>query len=374
MSREVLNSYQAYKERVAFIEKAVGEGVLERIPIRERSQNIALVYNLNDEITVGRVGETFPKPSGRPLTRQRISQINKNFLEEALSHASPSLQSSHPLSELLTKKPHPLSETDVRIKSMFEKGTAPKEIGRTVGAKVLRRARATLGRRGVEIPLMSISYEGLKAKVEGEADDRKLQEILDSLTAISLRNHILRHNQDTERVFVSLTFVLREAGFHPHRYLAIFADKLKERDIPVRASPHTRTKDSKSEVIYWIVFDKHKQRIIDALKDDPELQRFKRNPVQLICGSPDKIPTTTDFAKRKFYKEYGGNIAGMIQDTTGYHLRRRGGLKVRDFLIGCPVPVFKYAHRHIYPLDRTEELKSFLAGRYEALQAAPNSQ
>lgn len=70
MGKEGLNPYQAQEKRIAFIEKAVGEGVLDRIPVSERNQNIALTYNLNEELAGEDVGEIFPKPPGEPLIGQ----------------------------------------------------------------------------------------------------------------------------------------------------------------------------------------------------------------------------------------------------------------------------------------------------------------
>lgn len=373
MSKEGFNPYQAHQKRIAFIEGAVGEGVLDikGFPISERDQNIALVYYLNEDITGAEVGKAFPKPSGEALSRERIRQISNEFLEEVRGHASPQLQSSHPLSELLARRLLPLRETGTLIKDMVEIGAAPKEISRKVGTVTLGNARATLGRRGVEIPLIHISYEDLKAKIEAEADDMKLQEILDKLTMAYFQYNVRRRIQAAEKVVVSLTFVLREAGFYPQRHLSTFAEKLKEKGIPVRRYNHA--KGSKPEIIYWFVFGKHKERVIDALENDPDLQRFRENPVKLICGEFEgEMPTTTD-AYRKRSKKYGTNLTRIIQEATGHHIASRGRLRVSDFLRGCPVPVFKFSHRYIYPLDRTRELKSFLTRRYEELQAATNS-
>lgn len=364
MNKESLSPDQTHQKRIVFIEKAVGEGVLDRIPVSKRDQNIALVSILNDEITEEEVGKVFPGPTGKPLTKQRICQIRSRFLEEARGHVSPQLQSSHPLSELLARRLSPLNETDIRVRGMAERGDSPKEISLTVGKEALRSARGTFGRRGVAIPLTNIFYERLKTEVEAEADYEKLQKILDSLTIISLLYHLQRSNHDTKRVFASLTSVLRQGGFYLHGNLAIFAEKLKEKGIPVRRVTNASIKPVRAR---WIVFDKHEERIIDALKDDPDLQGSKENPVKQICGPTAPIPRTTEFRKRGHSGKYGSNIAEIIREITGYYTSGRNRRRVGDFLIGCPVPVFKHGHRYIYPLDMIEELKTFLKSNQEKI-------
>jgi len=361
MSKESLNPYQAHEKRVDFIEKVVGEGVLEKIPISERNQNIALVYNLNEELSEKDVGEIFPNSLGKPLARQYVQIINKRFLEETWKYASPELQSSHPLSEILARKPGPVGEVNARIKRALEGGASPAEIRNTEGISALQATRRTLRKRGIEI---YTAYEDLKARVKAETDDKKLQEILDSFTNASLRGYLKRYNHDPERVFAGLTSVLKKGGFFPHMHLSTFYEKIKEKGIPIRP---INVDVSRPKNIYRIVFDKHGQRIIDSLKDDPDLQRFKSSPVKLICGNPDRIPTTADFRKKKRLRQYNTNIKEIIEEVIGHHITGKDGPKFEILLSGCPVPVFRYRHVYIYPIDMIEELKAFLKSKLETI-------
>lgn len=359
MGKEVLSPYQAHQKRIDFIEKAVAEGVLDRIPISERGQDIALVYYLNDELSGEKIGNIFPQSSGKPLDRESVRKRGEKLLTAAYNAASPQLQSSHPLSELLTRKPSALSELNVRIKRSFERGASPAEIRSMEGT--LGSARTTLRKRGIEI---QTDHEYLKARVKTEVDDKKLQEILDSFTNPSLRGYIYNHKQDPEKAFVLLSSVLRKGGFFPHQHLSTFYAKIKEKGIPIRpVSPD----ESKPKKIYWIVFDKHGQRIIDDLKDVPDLQKFRTNPVQLVCGTLDReIPTTRAFQK-KTDQQYE-HLSKLAYHTIGFKSTTRPGQNLSTLVEGCPIPVFRNGHSFIYPLDRQEEMKAFLRSKQKKIR------
>jgi hypothetical protein len=362
MSKEGLTIYEAQEKRISFIEKVVKEGVLEGISgsVNERNQNIALVYNLNREITGKEIAEIFPKSSGGPSSKQNIGRINKSFLKKAWEYASPQLQASYPLRELLMRKPIALCEVNARIKeSLSERGANTNYIRNIEGAKALSNARRTLGKRGIEIPTMPkiIKYEDLRAKVEAENDNGKLQEILNTLNRYSLREYAGYRKENKEEILMKLTPILKKAGFYSHKKTEVFVKKLEEIGIPIRGFNASNGK-SKYKRIYWVTFSKCKQRIIDALKNDPDLQRFKKNPVRTICGNPDRIPTTTNFIYHP--DGYASNVTGMIKEITGIAVSEKGHVTLNNFLIGCSVPVFEYKHSHLYPTARTEELKAFI--------------
>ncbi|OGH24554.1 MAG: hypothetical protein A3B47_03675 [Candidatus Levybacteria bacterium RIFCSPLOWO2_01_FULL_39_24] len=272
MSKESLTPYEAQIKRISFIEKAIGEGGLEKIPISERDQNLALVYNLNEELTAEKVGKIFLNSFSRHSFRERVNQINKRFLATMWNKASIQLQTEHPLSELFMKRPYALNPVNVRIRELILKGASPKDIERAEGKAALANARKTLDKRGIEIPLMPSSYTDFMAKAEKETDDAKLQELLEANNLPVIIK--LQTRKKSKEVLISLSNVLREGEFHYHLKLRFFLGKIRAAGIP-GIPVNTATDKSKYPQIYWIVYRKHKQRIINTLENDPDLQRFR---------------------------------------------------------------------------------------------------
>ncbi len=275
MKKEGLSPYQAYEKRIDFIEQAAGEGVLDKIPVSERDQNIALVYTLNDELTGEGVGKIFPKPSGESLTRARVDQVSQNFLRTTWNYASPQLQAFHPLEELLTRKPNTLGETASRVKSMAEEGNDPQQIKDTLGISTenLVYQRIVLRRRGIDVPRIRKSYQETFETIEGEEDDEKLQVFLDSFSVGSLI--YFRQRDSSHETLTTASTIANKKGFHAYtKRVRFIAVTIKEAKIPIRQTVRLG-KNGKRLGSYYIVYSKHEDRIAEVLRNDPALQRFR---------------------------------------------------------------------------------------------------
>jgi hypothetical protein len=277
MRKEGLTSYEAQMKRVCFMEKFVGEGGLERMNMKEMGQNIALVSILNKELAGREIGKIFPKPSDKPLFRQEVNRINKKFLKEAWKCASPRLQVHYPLQELFIKKPNPLNETNARIeRRIFYEGANVIDVGKEEGSSALTKARHTLDKHGIEIPLVPkkiTNHEILKAKVAAAKTNGELQEILDALDRYSLIADTNCENE--ERILTKLTHILKKAGFCSHRRSKFFVEKLEEKDIPIKGINASNGK-SKYKHINWVTFIQCEGEIIKTSEDDPDLRKFKK--------------------------------------------------------------------------------------------------
>ncbi|MBI4096592.1 MAG: hypothetical protein HY425_02635 [Candidatus Levybacteria bacterium] len=372
MSKENLTPYQTQEKRTKFIEDAVGEGVLDRLDensVNERDQNIGIISSIG-KISDRELGEAFPNPAtGKPLSRERIRQIREKFLGIAHPYSSPETQAAHPLGELLARKLPPLKRSSERIKETIGKGdTDFKQLRDLAGSsEKLRGVRVTLRKRGLEIPY-SPTYADLMKKAREETGDQKLQEILDSFSAGSLRAY--RDNHKKDKVFTSLYAIIREAGFHPHgNYVSPFAEAIKTAGIPMK-TVQLDARNKKGEDItkkYYILFAKHQDRIIQAIQNDLSLQRFKRNPVRLVCGIPDgKFPTTTNLLRNR--EKYGGNLTALAHEAIGFRSDAYNPEKsLAAIMKGCPVPIFKIRRGgYFYPLERVEEIKAFLKSKQPA--------
>ncbi len=216
-------------------------------------------------------------------------------------------------------------------------------------------------------------YDNKSTKqLEEEAENQKLQEILDSFPAESLRGYISNHRKDKEKTFTSLSSILRKAGFHfrPNN-IAIFAKKIKEKHLPMRELPHEATtkKNEKITVTYRVTFIKCAETIVQALENDPDLQKFKINPVELVCGTIDgKLPTTTDLLRNR--EKYGSNLAALAREAIGFAPNRNDPeKKLSAIMKGCPVPIFKTRDGYYYyPLEKAEEIRNFLKSKQSASQ------
>lgn len=357
MGKEGLNPYQAHQKRITFIEKAVELGILDRIRVSERNQNIGIVYSLNDELGEKEIGKIYPHPSGAPLTYQRIQQISKDFLIKAREE-SDELQAYYSLEDLLTKRPPPISELTKKVKHAVEQGADIEEIKDNIelSSQQIDSIRKTLRKRGVDVPPAQ-TFAYFKAKAEAENDDQKLQEILDSFTS----HFTVHRRRGQEKVLTDLSSVLRAGGFYFRgNAITIFVEKLKTKNIPIRQVGR-EVKNRKDIANYWIVYGKHQQRIIDALKDDPELQEFKKNPVQLIFGNFDgKLPTTNEIRKKTKY----GRVRNLAKETLGVRIGGRSKITLSMLLDGCSVPIFKCRNVASFPLNRKEELQEFIIRKY----------
>jgi hypothetical protein len=178
VDKETLNPHQAQTERIHFVEKAVGEGVLGKISVSERDQNIALVSILNDERTGKDIGETFPQNSGKALSRERVRQMRVDFLKKSHKYVSPELQALHALEEFLIKKPAQLGEKNQNVKKLIGVGINPADM-REISSSELTTARKILGRRGIEVPQRQKTYRYFREMIMEENDDTKLQNILE---------------------------------------------------------------------------------------------------------------------------------------------------------------------------------------------------
>jgi hypothetical protein len=363
MGKEGLTRYEAQLKRIHFIEEAVGKGVLEKIRGKEIGQNIAFVYNLNDAITAEEMRKVFPESSGKLLSKQRIIRASKSFLTKAWMNVGPQMQASYPLEELHIKKPISLSPVNARIEENFSKeGVNLIAIRDKEGITALNEARPIFRNRGIEIPLMpkkTTKYEEFKAKIKAAKNYKELQEILDNHPIGSLHGYISKHGKDGKKALMTLSPFLREKGFYcPLKELDFFVKKLKKNGIPIRRIDAS-SKESKYTQTNWIMLSKRRRKLTEVLRKNPYFQRFNKNPAQIICGNSEKIPTT--YLLRS--KQYSSGMRRVIKEITGYTVGGKGYMKIEGLLQGCPIPVFKFDHRYLYPTARIEELKAFIRSK-----------
>lgn len=356
-----------------FLKDAFKEGA-HRIKPRKLSKDwwfrqimIGVVYN--DKGSSATVEELADKYR---VTRQDISVLNKSFLRNVWNNSSPELKERYPLEEILTVR-KPLSQrsrekisarqggVSLRIKEQVEKGVIDiDKISENIGISkktIIHTRSTTLKDWGVDIPRKNLSYKEILRQLEEENDDGKIQQLLDKLPL-----RVISDNINTKKgvsQFLALGNLIREGGFHPDRkngeYI-FFVDSLKKASVPITRKDEVKGNNTYIQT-YYILLSKHKDRAMQVLKEDQELQRFLKNPVSLFCGPEDtQLPVTTKLAKKDGYE-----IVGKIFKELGVRVGLASNIRYSDiFTPDCPVAIFLLGSKHCYPVAQEEELKLFI--------------
>lgn len=204
----------------------------------------------------------------------------------------------------------------------------------------------------------NVSVKELDKQFEEEDDDTKLQEMLDDLNHGSIL-HFISSNRGKQIALSFLTNVLTSEGFHVRpRELKFIADAIKEAEIPIRVieTKYTNKRFNKEyKQIYTIVLTKHKDRILEVIRQSRHLfERLSDNPVKLVYGpEPEKYPNTTLLAKKDLYRYVGV----MLQERFGLRRRR---IKYDDLFNDSPVPIFRMKQGCYYQIEQEEDLVVFV--------------
>lgn len=290
MNKETLIAGHEIKR--AFLGEVIRTGVWKITPDNlstnqwSMQRKIGFQYGLKDNTTLEELGDQYG------MTRERARQLNHAFLDNAYRTASPQLQAQYPRETIPDRKPlgqksrerqsEAQGGTSLRIrKAVEEQGIA--EVGAEDIDNIIRTARVTkqqlltsrhaLGNWGIYIPRVDTPYEDFAEKIRNEEDDKKLQELLESLSTNQLRGF---SGWDSSHAILStVSAIANEEGFHVHtKRVRFIAEKIKTAGIPER---YVAISDAKGRLVssLYVVYAKHAGRIAEALRNDPDLQRFR---------------------------------------------------------------------------------------------------
>lgn len=212
----------------------------------------------------------------------------------------------------------------------------------------------------IEIPAKPTKYEDFEAKVvDAKDDNEKLRGILDNTPAQQLQDFYHLYRKDEKRILTDLSSAARKAGFYTHKKNRLFAERLREKGIPVRGIDLSNGK-SKYPQVSWITYSQCEVSI-NALRDDPSLQEFKENPVQLICGAIGIIPTTTQLHRKEEYF----TLSKKTLKALGINPKELNLTELFDE--NCPIPIIEYKLRKslFCPNYGKRDLKAFLQSKLE---------
>lgn len=278
----------AHQRKLEFLRERIKEGVNKILPDKpgnasidawSRQRKVGFRYAFQDN-TLEEIGRSYG------ITRQRAGQLNEKFLPNIWHTASPKLRKKYPLETLPLSKPltqrsrEKLSESfggsSFKIKKLLvERGmTDPVQIQAELGIspETMRFSRKVLKEWGIELPRTYTNYMKLKEMIVKETDDEKLQKILDSLSDGQIRGYLERCRKSGNAIFIAVSRIVKEAGHSSNgRHTKRIVERLENAEIPVRTVTH-EDKRRKTLHRYWVVFAKHRKRIVDVLNNDQDLK------------------------------------------------------------------------------------------------------
>lgn len=375
MSREVLIAGQERKK--AFLVEIIKKRIWQKKPdslsdnqwLMQRK--IGFQYTFTDK-TLEELGKQYGG-----LTREDVRQLNHRFWDNIHNNSPRELKAQYPRASIPDSKPRALKSREKTSRSRgglsWEISEFIRQTGITDPRKIagkfkipirrVNRARQVLRSWGIIIPLTVAHYRDFFKQVENENNDQRLQEILDNSSSGSLLHYRQRYGNEA---IMSLAQIVRKAEFYiPYNYMGLFAKTIQNQDIPIRLFEQEGTSKRKYRERHFIVFSKHEKRIIESLRNDSSLERFRTNPVQLICGSPRaRIPTLTELAKNRY-----SSLGPLVLKTTGFRPSRAPQRNFVHLLKGCRTPVYTDGESYYYDTRQTQPLKSFLERRRQEIQS-----
>lgn len=275
---------ESYDRKIEFLRTAVAEKAYRKAPVAQRfkeqswirMRNIGAIYNGSSSATYDSLGKQYG------LTRERIRQINKKFIEYLWENCSQETKNEFPLNTIPLDKPTSQVSREkrsqehggrtLRVRKEVESGVTDRDqIAKNLGlsAQDVGSSWRILRRWGVDVPFerRRQSYQEIKNKIEKETDDKKLQELLDGFSAGLVMGMTAYYKNSDQAIFMYLGNVLRELGFN--RRVRFFADVLKSAGIPMRRverGSQIKRSGRKYPLNYYVFLAKHKQRVIDAIR------------------------------------------------------------------------------------------------------------
>lgn len=223
--------------------------------------------------------------------RQSIADSNKRFLRNLWNNGSPELKDRYPLEEILTAG-KPLSQRSrerrsevgggrsVKIKAQVESGvTDVGKISKNTGMsrQEIRAAGRILKEWGVNLPpsRIALNRKALK-QLEEETDDKKTQELLDKIPLHVVHNNLAKKREASQ--FCALSNLIRKAGFREYKKHTYFFASLRNAGVPISIKDSVVKGAKPQTLTYYILLSRHKERAIQLLRDDQNLERFQRKP------------------------------------------------------------------------------------------------
>ena len=292
--------------------------------------------------------QTLDEIGGDVLTRERIRQIVKETVRKIQANSNQEMQERFPLESFYFGKPQDKVTIGKRISKRHGnlplkvggailKGQSLSEIRRRFGHRKVYSALHTLRKWGIEIPREKSVRERFASLANPELSDQEVQKILDTVTGSAYR-YLSRGKNP---ILTKVSGIARSASlFLTSRDVGLISTVLKKAGIGVGFAPSGSFRRKSGEQIqfrYHFIRTLDTDRAVNLLKQAPEFEHLKTNPVAVLGRPSAEIPSC--------YKLQSGEFAAvmnLVAEIRGRRLNQKSRIKlVKIINADCPVSVYK---------------------------------
>lgn len=363
-----------------FLKTAIDDGTIDRTleeirhsRFREtgfRNMNIVGIYYASPAVC-GDIAAIYPGFQSRQNVRWKIERT----IAKIWRNCSPEIQEKFPLTEIKIGKPFGRKTRERFSKArngpsynvarfLEERGTVTAEEIREkfeLTSSQLHHVRGVLRGWGLEVPYANrgkqrIENRRLKKVLQESSDDLEIQRALNKANFVFCRSQ----SQGENSLLRSISKTARMSNLHFHsKNSALLAEILIEAGIPLTRKSR-EVKSSRLGVVqnYYYIIARHQERALEVFEQSPNLDRFRENPVERLCGPGEgEMPSTTVLAREEY------RSPGRLFRELGINLRKAGITYLDFFDKKCPVNVYRLHGRYHYLYPDEEGLKKYIKTR-----------
>lgn len=307
----------------------------------------------DDDIRQTNIGEKYV------ISKQRVHQLVKQTTRKLYEVSPEELQERYPYESFDFRKPNGL-KTRIKISKerggvmheviqMAEAGLPPEEIMETLGITItqLSHMRKTLIKNGIIVPyIRPVQQKEFKESINSpDLTTKERQRLLDLYESVSP----VSQSQNSE--LVKITPLIRQAGLNVTGRtggLQDIAKILKENNIAVKLIE----REYRNTIMrYSFAAAVDKDTILDILKNDPALEKYRKNPVSVLGRETERKPSIYELINSDNYipvKALLGDLFGIIRSRNLYP---------KLFTDELPFSVFNYHtyYLHVSDFDTAQE-------------------
>lgn len=359
-----------------FIQAARAESV---VPVEEAGQtkrnsqalDMAYLY-YSTPASLDQIGKDFG------VSRQVAHYTIRKAMRDLWKHASPQTQAEFPIEEIILRKPLTKESNFARalvrknsyaqIAKLIEAGLTIPEVMRknNLTQEQISRRRRGLHNLGIDIPYKKRTPNDMKRlglDLEQASDPAELRKLFKEVSVKFLRDHSKGDNR--------LLWPLRTAAsdlYYRSGKSSLLVKALENADIPVGAVVKKFSRNGKTiSQIYYFIHRSYLNRAREVFASDQQLEVFRSNPIQQICGPESPAPRLGEISKNKDRFKSPYYLLKKLQIPVA----TSGRVLHLENLLGenCPVAVYRCRTNVYYDKSQESELAAYFIKRYRELNS-----
>jgi len=333
-----------------FLIEAIGSGAHKILPPRKSAQSFVRDLNVvgiyfGTNLRLEEIGSLLGLKGKNKRALPQL--IVKRTLKRLWQNCSLEVQQIYPFEDLKVRKPADKRSRNRRSSSRNGRreqvldliaagSTSSQEIAQAVGKpqEYVAALFSRLRKIGLGPESVVERNRSIREKIKSARTDEEIREALAAANLIMCASY--------PKLFTPISKIAIEAGFRfKLDQLVNFITELKNKDVPLGLFERTfKTGKSIGSVLrYYFVLPQQEQRVKEVFENSAELARFKRlKSLKQVAGPRVELPSTSKIQKRDGYIAVGNQLRAL-----------KG--KRMDFLMDCPVPVFKFANKYLVAKD-----------------------